>query len=355
MVRLLTGGHFFDILLQCLKKTELIRSGMLNKIYLKNIAYGLIFTLIFNFGTLSYAFASVSTSSLVSAANSSRTQSGLGTLSINSALVSAATAKANDMINNDYFSHNSPDGRQPWDFIFAAGYNYVYAGENLAIGYESPSEIHTAWMNSSSHRDNILNPNFREIGIAAVTGEYQGAEITVVVQMFGSKTEETPVINEEEINQENNGSTQVNSKEFAINMEKTNFSPNKIFAGGEVAINIAINGEASDLFVMMGDQKVAFQTSVLENNLKIYSSKITVTKAGDYLIILTVRDKWGNKESKELGKLTVSEKVVAKASTYKNNNFFTNNLAYFILALMILSLVFGGYLVIRYKKHHKFA
>ena len=120
------------------------------------IAFILISTII-SASFVGQAFAAPSASTLVSLVNSSRAEQGLGALSVNGQLVSAATAKANDMLENDYFAHTSPSGKTPWDFISASGYSYVYAGENLAIGYNDSSELHSAWMNSPSHRENIMN------------------------------------------------------------------------------------------------------------------------------------------------------------------------------------------------------
>src|SRR3990172_9929587 len=114
--------------------------------------------LIFPVGT---ALASYSAGTLVDLTNSARAQSGLGSLSTNAQLTSAAYAKAQDMLDNDYFAHTSPAGKTPWDFIIGNGYAYLYAGENLAIGYTDANELFSSWMASATHRENILNSNFR--------------------------------------------------------------------------------------------------------------------------------------------------------------------------------------------------
>ncbi len=126
---------------------------------------------------------------IFSLTNTARTAAGDDTLTISDQLSVAANAKAEDILKKDYFSHTSPDGRKPWDFIADTGYSYIYAGENLAINYNDAASVQQAWMNSESHKENILNPKFKEIGIAAATGEYQGRRTTVIVEMFG-----TPVI-----------------------------------------------------------------------------------------------------------------------------------------------------------------
>lgn len=135
----------------------------------------------------------ISTSDIISMVNSSRSQMNLTPLVLNSQLESAANSKAEDMFNDQYFAHVSPSSRTPWDFISSAGYNYVYAGENLAIGYDNTVELQNAWMNSPDHRENILNPNYREIGIVAINRIYQGNNTTIVVEEFGSKDATQPI------------------------------------------------------------------------------------------------------------------------------------------------------------------
>ena len=82
-----------------------------------------------------------------------------------------------DMLKQDYFDHRTPDGRQPWAFMQAAGYRFQMAAENLAKGYDNEPELQRAWMKSRGHRANILNPLFTEIGVADANG--------IVVVMFG--------------------------------------------------------------------------------------------------------------------------------------------------------------------------
>lgn len=118
-------------------------------------------------------------------ANHDRVFSGLTPLRQNSLLNRAAYAKAQEMLSHDLFDHYMPDGHTPWDFIVATGYDYAYAGENLAVGWQTATSQHQAWMNSATHRANLLNPNYRDIGVAVVDGILEGKVTTVVVQMFG--------------------------------------------------------------------------------------------------------------------------------------------------------------------------
>jgi len=119
--------------------------------------------------------------------NQKRIENGLQILYFNNELYQAAFKKANDIFVRGYFDHYTPDGNPPWQFILDNGYDYEYAGENLAIGFEKPSDATQAWMQSPTHRANILNPRYQDIGIAAVRGIFNNRETTVVVQMFGKE------------------------------------------------------------------------------------------------------------------------------------------------------------------------
>ena len=136
---------------------------------------------------LAYA-TNVSQSGLLSSTNQQRIDNDLPSLVLNTKLNSAAQAKANDMVDKDYWSHTSPDGRLPWSFISAAGYSYSTAGENLAYGALTSSQTVDAWMNSPGHRANILNNTFSEVGFGyANSVDYQqSGEQTIVVAMYAS-------------------------------------------------------------------------------------------------------------------------------------------------------------------------
>jgi hypothetical protein len=133
-------------------------------------------------------FADLTKTALISLTNQERKAIGISALTENPTLNQAAYEKAKDMLASDYFSHWSPSGTSPWYWFKKAGYSYKLAGENLAIGFFDSEEVVNAWMNSPSHRDNLLNSNFREIGIRV---NFQGSDTTVVVQLFGSPLKTT--------------------------------------------------------------------------------------------------------------------------------------------------------------------
>ncbi len=130
-------------------------------------------------------FADITKIELLNLLNQSRQEHGLPSLTENSVLDRAAYLKAKDMIANDYFSHQSPEGVKPWFWFKQAGYEYKYAGENLAVGFADSSFVYSAWFNSPSHKDNLLNNHYQEVGTAVVEGFGPNGSI-VVVQLFGS-------------------------------------------------------------------------------------------------------------------------------------------------------------------------
>lgn len=131
-------------------------------------------------------FAEVISSALIQLTNEERQIAGLEPLKENQVLSQAAMQKAQDMISKDYFSHTSPQGLTPWHWFKKSGYSYLSAGENLAIGFIDSEEVAKAWENSPSHRDNLLSPYYKEIGIAVVKGDFLGKETTLVVQFFAT-------------------------------------------------------------------------------------------------------------------------------------------------------------------------
>jgi uncharacterized protein YkwD len=137
-------------------------------------------------GTLAYA-TEMSISGLLQSTNQQRIANGQKGLTLNQELVVAAQNKANDMVARNYWSHNTPDGQEPWVFIDNAGYKYLKAGENLAYGFATSNDTVSGWMNSPSHRENLLDSAFSEVGFGyANSSNFNSAgNQTVVVAMYG--------------------------------------------------------------------------------------------------------------------------------------------------------------------------
>lgn len=156
------------------------------------VAIGLIaFQLILGFAersfprVLGYA-ANISPDEVVRLTNVKRVENGLAPLTENPTLSQAALAKGNDMLAKGYWAHFAPDGTSPWSFFLSFGYKYKYAGENLARDFSDAPSAVNAWMGSPTHRENILNANYQEIGIGVVEGSLLGVDTTIIVQFFGT-------------------------------------------------------------------------------------------------------------------------------------------------------------------------
>lgn len=130
--------------------------------------------------------SSVNQEKLIELTNTERGKKGLPPVSENEALDKAAQLKAQNMFSENYWAHFAPSGKTPWDFILGSGYKFSYAGENLAKNFYSSSDVVSAWMKSPTHRDNLLNTKYQDIGIAVLEGVLNGQKTTLIVQMFGS-------------------------------------------------------------------------------------------------------------------------------------------------------------------------
>jgi hypothetical protein len=123
---------------------------------------------------------------IVDLTNDERGTESLLPLKRNETLDAAAKMKAEDMAKNSYFAHYSPEGVSPWYWFDQAGYDYLNAGENLAVHFTESSEVVEAWMDSPSHRANIMSGQYQEIGVGTAKGEYKGSPTIFVVQLFGT-------------------------------------------------------------------------------------------------------------------------------------------------------------------------
>lgn len=138
----------------------------------------------------------ITAEALLNETNAQRIKYNLPPLKLNDKLMQAAANKANDVFSKNYWAHYAPDGTSPWFFFEQVGYQYLYAGENLAKDFTESQAVVAAWMNSPTHRDNILKPDYEEIGFAVMEGNLQGADTVLVVQLFG-KPEAASVVAQE--------------------------------------------------------------------------------------------------------------------------------------------------------------
>jgi hypothetical protein len=131
-------------------------------------------------------FGIIEVNALVDETNQNRVENGLPDLQVSPLLMAAAQDKANDEATLGYFAHTSPQGLTPWYWFQQVGYNFDYAGENLAVNFSDSADVTAAWMNSPEHRANILSTDFTQIGMATAQGVYEGEPTTFVVEEFGT-------------------------------------------------------------------------------------------------------------------------------------------------------------------------
>ncbi len=138
-------------------------------------------------GQPSYA-SDLTAENILTAINRERSLRNLITLNTDNRLGSAAQSKTDDMIARHYFSHTDPEGNYIWPKIVAAGYTpYLQLGENLAIEFSSTDSLVSAWMNSPTHRANILNEGFKDQGMGLALGDVQINQYhSAVANTFGA-------------------------------------------------------------------------------------------------------------------------------------------------------------------------
>jgi len=169
-------------------KAKILHSSSITAIALVLVSFQAVLTFLPGLGPKILGFAAnIPPSEVIRLTNEERAQNGVGALSENKTLDDAALAKGLDMLNKGYWAHIAPDGTQPWAFFTNFGYSYRFAGENLARDFSNPSSAVDAWMNSPSHRENLLNAKYKDIGVAVVEGNLAGVNTTIIVQFFGTK------------------------------------------------------------------------------------------------------------------------------------------------------------------------
>lgn len=158
------------------------------------VIYVLLFILLqVSFSIISYTkpgilgiTANIDQKRLIELTNTERLKKNLPKVVENEVLNIAAQLKAENMFAENYWAHFAPSGKTPWDFILGSGYKFTFAGENLAKNFYSSEEVVAAWMASKTHRDNLLNENYEDIGIAVVEGVLNGQKTVLIVQEFGT-------------------------------------------------------------------------------------------------------------------------------------------------------------------------
>lgn len=122
---------------------------------------------------------------IIELTNAVRRNVGLSQLRENNSLDNAGLAKAQDMLLNQYFAHLNSQKQNMRYWLSQVGYDFAAAGENLAMGFADAESVVNGWSKSPTHYANLVDKNYSEIGVGAVSGPYQGFETTLVAQYFG--------------------------------------------------------------------------------------------------------------------------------------------------------------------------
>lgn len=242
---------------------------------------------LFNLKNNSY-LAAVLPAVLESLTNDERTLNNASPLTENVLLKQAAELKATDMATKGYFAHNTPEGHLPWYWLDKVGYQYGHAGENLAVNFTDSKDVVQAWMNSPTHRQNIVKPIYTETGIGVASGIYEGKPAIFVAQFFGTPKITTEVVPVKKVSVKPKAipvasttivsatSTQVAGAETDIKVEKATpfqlIQTSPIHAGGVA------------LCVLLGFVIAAFLL-ILIVNVKIHHPKIIMSAVVLVLII----------------------------------------------------------------------
>lgn len=131
----------------------------------------------------------ITATQIIEDTNYERAKNNLSPLVENQALSNAAKLKAQNMFTENYWAHFAPSGHDPWSFMLSSGYKFSFAGENLARNFSNSEDVVKAWINSPTHKENIMNSKYQDIGVAVVEGNLEGQKTVLVVQMFGKPYE----------------------------------------------------------------------------------------------------------------------------------------------------------------------
>jgi len=229
--------------------------------------------------------AAVLPSVLVMRTNESREDVGQNKLEVNNLLVQAAQLKANDMAEKSYFSHVSPGGETPWYWVNAVGYNYENAGENLAVNFVDSDDVYDAWMDSPTHKANILRNDFTEIGIATAKGYYKGKKVVFAAQFFGNpkksftaSTTNIPILEEVEV-----------ETPEQINIVSNDPILEEVEVETPEQINIVSNDPILESVKVLGEVAInTIEEDQVEEDIKIYQKLLASPKSTLDIILSTI-------------------------------------------------------------------
>jgi uncharacterized protein YkwD len=310
--------------------------------------------------------------------NEARVSAGVPALELDPYLSQAAQLKAEDMIINNYFSHTSLDGRKPWNFVNRNLYPYLLVGENLAMNFITASDVQAALMASPSHRKNILNEKYTDVGLYVTNGEIDGRETNILVEIFAyQKESEEPVsevVAESDTKEEtvlietNNNQTEVISLEDnnkTENMEPEVLSINEETPSQESADSEIENGDVTskDSSVLGNEQEATFQdiekvdidslttTSVVEEESLIKATTSTSTLEIESLDVSSVMSQIPEEDDKADRSVVVASSYDKQINQAAKTIAFSKLVYVLLLAFLIIALLIN--IIVRYRVQHK--
>lgn len=213
---------------------DIVYSKQLEQLKLKNSTPGVL-KLADNFLSVNKD-VELSSKQIISLTNKYRKESGsLGLLVENDKLNQSATKKIQDMFNNQYFEHESPRGLGVGDLADEANYDYILIGENLAMGnFKDDLSLVNAWIASIGHRENILNKNYTNIGVAVGQGIFNGKKIWMAVQHFGTSSSVCPDIDKVLLGMININQNKIMEMEKDLSIRREQINANTTYGGSTI-------------------------------------------------------------------------------------------------------------------------
>ena len=248
-------------------------------------------------GVLPRAFASpVTSEKLIELTNQARTDNGLTTLVVNSILTASAQGKVGDMLEKNYFAHTSPEGLTPWYWFKLVGYDYIFAGENLAKNYATAEAMFDAWMASPTHRANILSENYKEIGIA-IAGN---SEVLYATSHFGARAGAAAGTTSPTTTLRQAGSLAQVPDTAAPEILDVPLADQVIEQGEAINLSLLVNGDPVQVVVRAGEKSANL---VLEGGR--WTGSLTLYAGGTYTLVVEATDAADNTATSILANVQV--------------------------------------------------
>jgi len=231
---------------------------------------------------------------IITSTNELRAGLSLPELKENSRLDQAAFAKVKDMFLGQYFAHVSPEGKSVGDFLKQANYDYSVAGENLAMGFNTPEDVVNAWIDSPTHYANLVDKDFKEIGVAMADDIFKDQYTVFVAQYFGRPSQEiqVPIV-----------------KLSITKTEVVNKSSNKAVLGLTVPANARIQAKATIDKPIGKKETVVKVEAILPSDIKVAIASVMDNKIS---LNKTETGEWEGKE------IIQDQTAVAKAMAGKS-------------------------------------